>query len=257
MRTSASVWVLIMIATALGVPIEAMSSPEIVESSRPPYFAQIDGGRLLSLTIGPRQLALDMNPENSIRSETNDFKFARYHFPNSMVPRAVLANLREIYRYDRRRDVPIVSSGGDWVIAEYFRANSHIPIVRFRLLGKRVQRQEQLDSSGKVTRIVLVGWAPHNSIEDDEQSEDASAPGEHAAWIRVLKVSATGKKTLVAIAWKAGGDKVSMSTDDEPKDGDLYFGLPDGTRRWHSMGEFTKSLDVDLHAETLSGKLRR
>lgn len=239
------------------MPEKAMSSPETIESSHPPYIARVDGDRLLSITVEPRQLAMDMNPRNSIKSETNSFKPARYRFPNANVPRSVLKHLADVYRYDRRRDVPIVSSGGNWVIAEYFRANSHVPLVRFRLLGKTVQRQEQLDSSGKVTGIVMVGWAPRNSIEDEEESDNASALGEHAAWIRVLKVSATGKKTPVAVAWKAAGGAVSSSTDDEPQESDLHFGRPDGTRRWRSMSEFTRSLGIDLHAESLSGKSTR
>ncbi|MBB5503132.1 hypothetical protein [Paraburkholderia sp. MM5384-R2] len=81
--------------------------------------------------------------------------------------------------------------------------------------------------------------------------------GDHPAWIRVLKVSADGQKTLVAIAWKAKGSKVSAITDDEPKYSDLYYGLPDGTRRWHSIDKFANSQDIDLHAEGLSGKFMR
>lgn len=234
-----------------------MSSQEIIESTRPPYIARVDGDRLLSITVDPRQLAMDMNPRNSIKSETNVFKPARYRFPNAIVPRSVLKHLPNVYRYDRRRDVPIVSSGGDWVIAEYLRANSHVPLVRFRLLGKKVQRQEQLDSSGKVTRIVMVGWAPRNSFEDDAQSGNASELGEHPAWIRVVNVSATGKKTPVAVAWKAAGGAVSSSTGEEPQESDLHFGRPDGTRRWQSMSEFTRSLGIDLYAESLSGKAIR
>ncbi|MBB5503131.1 hypothetical protein HDG37_007370 [Paraburkholderia sp. MM5384-R2] len=81
-----------------------------------------------------------MNPENSVRSETNAYKPARYYFTGVTVPCTILSHLNEGYRYDRRWDIPIVSTAGDWVIAEYFRANSHIPTVRFRLLGNNVQR---------------------------------------------------------------------------------------------------------------------
>lgn len=246
-----------MIAVVFGSPIGAMSSPYVINSSHPPYFAEVDGDRLLSLTIDPAQLGLDMNSENSIRSETNALKPARYHFPNAVVPRTVLSHLKDVYRYDRRRDVPIVSSSGDWVIAEYFRANSHIPMARFRLLGNTVQRQEQLDSSGRVRRIVLVGWAPRNSSEDDEQSNDASPLGDHPAWIRVLAVSTTGQKTLVAVAWKNKIGTSAVQSTDEPKSSDLYFGLPDGTRRWHSMDEFAKSQGIDLRAESLLNKFHR
>jgi hypothetical protein len=244
---------ILLIVLVLGIPVTAVSAPEFVESSHPPFSARVDKDKLLSLTVEPRQLALDMNPENSIKSETNVFKPARYYLKNSNVPRSVLRNLKEIYRYNRRRDVPIVSTGGDWVVAEYFPANSHIPSVRFRLLGKKVQRQDQLDSAGKTTRIVLVGWAPRNSIDDEVQSGITSEPGENPAWIRVLKVSATGKRTLVAVAWKAAGGVAPALMDEEPKDHDLQFGRPDGTVRWHSMDQFIKSLGIDLSAHSLSG----
>lgn len=198
-----------------------------------------------------------MNPENSVRSETNAYKPARYHFTSATVPRATLSHLKEVYRYDRRRDVPIVSTAGDWVIAEYFKANSHIPTVRFRLLGNNVQRQEQLDASGRTVKIVLIGWSPRNSTEDDVHPDSSMMLGDHPAWIRVLKVSADGHKTIVAIAWKAKRSKGSVITDDEPKYSDLYYGLPDGTRRWQSIDEFANSQRIDLHAEGLSEKFLR
>ncbi|WP_156967194.1 hypothetical protein [Paraburkholderia ferrariae] len=254
---SLEIYTFILAIISLGISNQASATPEIIESSKPPYFAKIEGPRLVSLTIEPRQLALDMNAENSIRSETNDFKPARYYFPNSLVPRSILSHLSGVYGYARRRDVPIVSSGGDWVISEFFPANSHIPLARFRLLGGKVQRQEQLDSSGKVTKIVLVGWAPKGSVVDAEQRDNTAPLGEHAAWIRVLNVSPTGKTTLVAMAWKASGAIGSTKMDDDPKESELYFGLPDGTRRWNSMDEFARSTGVDLRAEILSGRIRR
>lgn len=136
---------------------EAQASVSTIDSSTPAYSAQVDGTRLVKIAMPPKELKLDMNAANSIRSETGDFKPARYSFPAAVVPRTALTHLQSIYHYDRRRDVPIVSSGGDWVIAEHFAANSHIPTSRFRLLGVIVQRQEQLDSSGRIRKIVLVG----------------------------------------------------------------------------------------------------
>ncbi|WP_157694745.1 hypothetical protein [Caballeronia fortuita] len=72
-----------------------------------------------------------MSVANSIKSETGEFKPARYSFPAARVPQTLLTHLTGIYGYERRRDVPIVSTGGDWVIAEYFRAGSHVPVSRF------------------------------------------------------------------------------------------------------------------------------
>ncbi|HDR9058194.1 TPA: hypothetical protein QDB02_006005 [Burkholderia vietnamiensis] len=237
----------------LSISQAAFPAEKVVESTHPMYYGKVDGDRLISLTIPPRELILDMNPVNSIKSEANDFKQARYYFPNADTPLSVVKNLERIYRFDRRRDVPIVSSSLDWVIAEYFKANSHVPICRFRLLGKSVERQEQLDFSGKVVKIILIGWAPRNSTEDEERVPDLSVLGEHPAWIRVLRVTPDGRKTLVAEAWKATDVPFDAPTDSEPKASDLYFGLPNGARRWRSIADFTKYNEIDLHAACLSG----
>ncbi|MBC8732863.1 hypothetical protein [Paraburkholderia sp. UCT2] len=232
---------------------QAQPSIKTVESSQPPYVARTAGNALISITLPPKLLRLDMNAENSIASETGDFKPARYFFPGTAVPKSVLHDVARIYRYDRRRDVPIVSSGGDWVIAEYFMAGSHVPTSRFRLLGKQVQRQEQLDRAGRTIRIIAIGWARPSTADDDETT-DMSALGEHPAWIRVFKVSTTGKKTLVALAWRRKVFTVAPATFDEPDDKALIFGLPDGTAKWRIKAEFLKAQDIDLNAKRLSGR---
>ncbi|SAL72572.1 hypothetical protein AWB71_04535 [Caballeronia peredens] len=227
-----------------------------IQSSRPPYVASISGDALTAITIAPQALKLDMNARNSIRSETGDFKPARYSFPDARVPSSVLRRLTDIYRYDRRRDVPIVSSGGDWVVAEYFAANSHSPAVRFRLLGKRVQRQERLDHAGRTTKLVVVGWANMSARDDNNDNDyaDLSALGPHPAWIRVFDVSRDGKQTLVALAWRKRAFTKSPESDDEPADADLAFGTPGGTLKWRTKAEFLKANGIDLNAESLSGK---
>jgi hypothetical protein len=236
---------------------EAAPSSNTIESSHPPWFARVDGGNLISITLPPRELNLDMNAANSVKSETGDFKPARYSFPGATVPRSTLAHLAGIYRYDRRRDVPIVSSGGDWIIAEYFKARSHVPTSRFRLLGDKVQRQEQLDVKGRVTKVILVGWAQPHSAEDLEPPPDIAVLGEHPAWIRVFRVAPDGKPTLVALAWRTRSSTGPAQTLQEPDERDLAFGLPDGTIRWHSLAAFAKAQGLDLHASSLSGTSRR
>ncbi|MDR5736532.1 MULTISPECIES: hypothetical protein [unclassified Caballeronia] len=228
----------------------------IVESSHPPYVAKIAGGQLMAITLEPRQLPLDMNAANSIRSETADFKPARYSFPDASVPQSVLSRMSNIYRYDRCRDVPIVSSGGDWVIAEYFRAGSHVPLSRFQLLGKQVQRQELLDASGKAVNVIVVDWAPA-SARDDEESTDPSALGEHPAWIRVFKVSPSGKKTLIALASRKMRFTTAPDTYDAPKDDDLVFGSPNGQSKWRTKAEFLSANRIELDARSLRGDLHR
>jgi hypothetical protein len=223
-----------------------------VESSRPPYVAKIAGGALISIALPPKLLPLDMNAENSIASETGDFKPARYYFPDTVVPQQVVHNLARIYRYNRRRDVPIVSSGGDWVIAEYFMAGSHIPVSRFRLLGRQVQRQEQLDRVGRTIKIIAVGWA-RQSTQDGDEDTNMSELGAHPAWIRVFKVSSAGTKTLVALAWRRNRFAEAPATYDEPDDNELVFGLPDGTVKWRTKAEFLKAQNIDLNAKRLWG----
>ncbi|MGF6766281.1 hypothetical protein P3T24_006627 [Paraburkholderia sp. GAS33] len=231
----------------------AEAAIKTVESSRPPYVARTAGNSLISVTLPPKLLRLDMNTENSIASETGDFKPARYSFPDTVVPQAVLGDLTRIYRYDRRREVPLVSSGGDWLIAEYFMAGSHIPVSRFRLLGKQVQRQELLDEGGRTIRIIAIGWA-RPSAEEDDETTNMSELGEHPAWIRVFKVSPAGKKTLVAVAWRREGFAAAPATYDEPDDKLLMFGLPDGTVKWRTKAEFLKAQDIDLNAKSLLGR---
>ncbi|SEU47209.1 hypothetical protein [Burkholderia cepacia] len=218
-----------------------------------PYFAKINGNMVLSVTLPPKLLGLDMNDRNSIKSETGDFKQARYTFPDAKVPRSILHDLTKIYLYDRRRDVPIVSSGRDWVIAEFFRAGSHIPLSRFRLLGRKVERQEQLDETGRTIRIIAIGWARSSTAEDDETT-DMSELGQHPVWIRVFKVSPAGKKILVALAWRRKRFATAPEIYDEPDDKLLTFGLPNGTVKWHTKAEFLKAWDIDPNATKLLGR---
>lgn len=228
----------------------------MVQSSHPPYVASVANGRLVSITLPPQQLKLDMNAANSIASETGDFKPARYAFPDARVPQSLLSHLTGIYAYDRRRDVPIVSSGGDWVVAEYFRAGSHIPVSRFQLLGKQVRRQEQLDRDGRTVRIVEVGWARASATGESDGAE-LSALDEHPAWLRVFKVLPGGKRQLVALAWRKTRFTTAPDTYDEPKDGELAYGLPNGVVKWHSMREFARAENIDLDASSLAGSSRR
>lgn len=236
--------------------MSATPSIRTVQSSHPPYVADVANERLISIRLQPQALKLDMNAVNSIKSEAgDDFKPARYTFPAAHVPRSVLSHLSGIYGYDRRRDVPIVSSGGDWVIAEYFRAGSHIPVTRFQLLGKQVQRQEQLDQAGRTVRLIVVGWA--RASDRDDEASDLSRLGEHPAWIRVFDVLPGGKKQLVALAWRKTRFQSAPDTYDAPKDNELAYGLPNGLVKWQTMEQFTRAEHIDLDARSLAGNPRR
>ncbi len=139
-------------------PIASALTLAVSLIANPPYVANVAHGELISVAMPPRLLKLDMNDHNAVRSETGDYKPARYSFPAAHVPERTLHRLTDLYGYDRRRDVPIVSSGGDWVMAEYFLAGSHVPVARFQMLGKHVQRQEQLDRAGRTVRTIAIGW---------------------------------------------------------------------------------------------------
>jgi hypothetical protein len=254
LRTSALRLAAVVIAFACSVTAHAVSQTtdsRTIESSRPPYVASVARNRLLSISLLPTALRLDMNSANTIKSETGDFKPARYSFPHAHVPQSALSHLPAIYNYDRRRDAPIVSSGGDWVVAEYFRAGSHTPTTRFQLLGKQVQRQEQLDRAGNVTGVVVIGWARASAIDDE--TSDLSALGEHPAWIRVFKVREGGKKRLVALAWRKARFAYAPDTYDEPKDDELVYGLPSGVMKWKTKAEFLRAERIDIDARSLAG----
>ncbi|GJH07182.1 hypothetical protein CBA19CS11_00110 [Caballeronia novacaledonica] len=227
-----------------------------VQSSHPSYVARVAHGRLISISLQPQELKLDMNVANSIASETGDFKPARYSFPSAQVPQTLLSHLTEIYAYARRRDVPIVSSGGDWVVAEYFLAGSHIPVSRFELLGKRVRRQEQLDRTGRTVRTIIVGWTRASAMHDDESS-DVSTLDEHPVWMRVFKVQPGGGKQLVALAWRKTRFSSTPDTYDAPNDNELAYGLPNGVVKWRTMEEFARAEHIDLDARSLDGNPRR
>jgi hypothetical protein len=241
------------VSLTVSAPLQATSPGRWIESYEPPYVARVSDGALLSIQLQPMRLKLDMNAHNSVKSETDDYKPARYSFPRAHVPQTVLHRLTDIYRYERRRDVPIVSSGGNWVIAEYFPAHSHVPVARFQLLNKRVQRQERLDSSGRTTEIVVIGWA-RIAAPADEEAGDLAALGDRPAWIRVFRVSPSGSQTLVAVARRKRNFTTPPNADDVPPDSDLTFGLPNGALRWHSMADFAAAHDIDLDAAALSGK---
>jgi hypothetical protein len=224
---------------------------KIVESSNPPYVASVAKGEIVSIALRAQLLKRDMNARNSIRSETGSFKPARYSFPDAHVPESALKHLTDIYKYDRRRDVPLVSSGGNWVLAEYFKAGSNTPVARFQMLGKHVQRQEQLDN-GRVVQSIVVGWSPNTSTAENEPSPRADL-GEHPAWIRVINVAPTGKRTLVALAWRKSATPHATTSMEAPKDSELLYGVPNGVVKWQTKAEFVKANGIDLEAKGLSG----
>jgi hypothetical protein len=258
MKYSLKTWLIAATIIAGYRPVGAVAASAVlhpaktIQSEHPSYVAKVADGQLISIKMQPQTLKLDMNSANSIQSETGDFKPARYTFPETAAPQSVLTRLTDIYKYDRRRDVPIVSSGGDWVIAEYFRGGSHIPTTRFQLLGKQVQHQELLDAAGRTTKVVVVGWARASAAYDDETS-DLSALGDHPAWIRVFKVTPGGKKQLAAIAWRKAPFSHTPDTYDEPKSNDLEYGSTVGVVKWRNQTDFIRAENIDLEARGLNG----
>ena len=255
---SAAVLLLAGLIVSLSFPSDGLALPspapqaKAFESSSPPFYASYENNTVLSITLAPRLLTLDMNEANSIASETGSFKPARYSFPNAAVPTSVFHDLKRIYSYDRRRDVPIVSSGGDWIVSEYFEAGRHTPQCRFHLLGKRVERQEQLDSRGNTVRIIAIGWTPDVTNADEVQITKPEAHG-HPVWMRVFSISRTGNKSLIAVAWTREALSPKGLSDMEPREEDLVFGSPDGVEKWKTKAAFVRRFAIDLDASALRG----
>jgi hypothetical protein len=141
-------WLLVLTAVAAlagSLPIHnAKAAPHttLLEGTRPAYLARIrDDGSVASVTMQPATLPLDMNSGNSIKGETGDFKPVTYRFGARVLNRRSLSHIARVYSVQRARIVPIVSSGGDWVIAASFGAGSHTPTFRYEMLGAAVQSQ--------------------------------------------------------------------------------------------------------------------
>jgi hypothetical protein len=112
-----------VIATVLLVVIHLQAAEPAerttwIEGRRPAYSARIrDDGSVKSISMSPTVLRLDMNSGNSIKAEAADFKPVTYWFRKKALKRQALAQIGSVYAVPRIRTVPIVSSGGGWVVA--------------------------------------------------------------------------------------------------------------------------------------------
>jgi hypothetical protein len=218
-----------------------------IEGRRPVYWASVRADSFVaSVTMQPTVLPFDMNSSNSIKGETGDFKPVTYLFGKGMLNRRDLSQIDRIYSVARTRRVPIVSSGGDWVIAEFFGANSHVPTCRYEMLGKTVRTQYILDPRGRVVRIADMGW--RTDVADPRRSGDIRAnPNKHATWIRVFDLSGKGDLNLVATAWVV--DVRERGPDDSPPVQDeLRFSDANGKRVWADQRRFEAALQLNLTA---------
>lgn len=237
---------------AMSMPCAGFASRlSSIEGQQPTYWGSVrDDGFVASVTMRPTALPFDMNRGNSIKGETGEFKPVTYLFGERLLKRKALSSIEKIYSVARIRRVPIVSSGGDWVIAEFFGAGSHIPKYRYEMLGKTVQTQYVLDLRGRVIRLADIGWRTDvaNPLRSGDIRVDAS---KHATWIRVFDVRGNGDLHLVATAWVV--DTGMREPDDAPPACDqLRFGNANGKSIWADQRRFESALGLDFTARAIA-----
>jgi hypothetical protein len=248
------IWMLmpLIVLGAISTPCTGLASHMTsIEGRRPSYWGSVrDNGFVASVTMQPTVLPLDMNSGNSIKAEAGGFKPVTYLFGERILNRRALARIDTIYQVARTRRVPIVSTGGDWVIAEFFRAGSHVPQCRYEMLGKSVRTQYILDPRGRVVRIADVGW--QTDVADPRRSGNLRVgPGKHATWIRVFDVSGNRALNLIAAAWVV--DAGERGPDDSPPlQGQLRFGNAKGKSIWVDQRRFESALGLDLTARAIA-----
>jgi hypothetical protein len=237
--------------TVSALRAEPASHTITIESSRPAYWARVrDDGFVTSVTMQPNALPLDMNSSNSIEGETGDFKPVTYRFGKGILNRRALSPIDRIYTVARIRAVPIVSSGGDWVIAESFEADSHVPRCRYEMLGQTVRTQYVLDKHGRVVRVADIGW--RTDVADPRRSGDIrSNPGKHATWIRVFDVNGKGGLNLIGTAWVVDARERGLD-DSPPARAELRFSDANGKRVWADQRRFEAALGLDLAARAIA-----
>jgi hypothetical protein len=245
--------VAVMIATTLAGSLsshdaEAGPRTTLLEGTHPAYVARIrDDGSVALVTMQPTALALDMNSDNSIKGETGDFKPVTYRFGAGVLNRRSLSHIDKVYSVERIRAVPIVSSGGDWVVAEFFGAGSHTPKFRYEILGTAVRSQYVLDRQGRITRIADIGWRTDTA----DPARSGLVVGTHATWIRVFDVNKKGVPKLVAAAWT--NDVRERGVDDAPPVlQELKFGDANGKPIWADQQRLKAALGLDLTARAVS-----
>lgn len=241
------------IALVGAIHLQAAESAERttwLEGQRPAYSARIrDDGSVKSISMSPTVLRLDMNSGNSIKAEAADFKPVTYWFRKSVLKRQALAQISSVYAVSRIRTVPVVSTGGDWVVAEFFGARSHVPKCRYEMSGRKVLTQYVLDRRGRVIRIADIGW--QTDTADPERSDaHVMRIGNFRTWIRVYDVDGHGVPRLAAAAW-ATRSQEQKAGDFPPAENELAFGNARGTPLWVNRQQFEAALGLDLAASLI------
>lgn len=245
--------VLLLVGIATSIHISSAHAAEpttALEGHHPAFYAQIRTDRSIkSLSIQPTLLPLDIDSGNAIKGETGDYKPATYWFRKQALRADQLRPITRVYAVARVRMVPIVSSGGNWVVAEYFDARSHVPACRYTLLGDTVLSQYVLDKRGKVVRIADIGWRTDSDVP--ERAAARTTPiGKHPTWIRVFDVRADGTLRLVATAWSNRGESDKADAP-PPRPDELRFGDAQGHPVWTGMRQFETALGLDLSAKKI------
>lgn len=221
------------------------------EPDSPNGSARIDSRHGVVEIYGSNLGELDNNGSNMVVDSSGRWRGATYTFPRPPVAIDVLQNPDLLYKYARRRQTYI--DGTLLKLFELFPPKEHISRHRYYLLDGYVQRHEQLDSNGKVVRLITVdGWreprpSPKPAVNDDLLQTRHLALLLHQVYHRVYDIDANGIPTLKALSWDRKIRTIPYKY--KPKEyADLVYGTPDGKVRWKNKAEFEKTFNTSARA---------
>lgn len=212
--------------------------------------ADVDSKNGVTVIFGSNLGKWENNSANTVVDSFGHWRGSTYTFTNPPVPLAVLDNPDLIYKYERRRQTYVDSH--IIKLFEFFRPNENISRHRYYMLDGFVLRHEQVDSKGKVVRVITIeDWrqprpGPKPDVDDNLLSTHHVALLAHQVFHRVYDIDTTGKPVLVAVSWNRANRLIKGKV---PIDyADLVYGTPDGKERWKTEAEFEKAFNTSAHA---------
>ena len=212
--------------------------------------------RGVTVIYGSNVGKLDDNFANTVLNSFGQRSANAYFFTQGDTPLEVLDKPELIYKYERRRETMI-----DGVrLNELFKPNEHHSRYRYYLSNELV-RHEQLDSNGRVRRVITVNdWrqprpGPHPDVNDKLLQRQVWRLVGHQIYHRVYDLDATGIPTLVAVSWsrKASLNPWRVTHLDFAE---VLYGTPDGKVRWASIEDFEKRFDFSSSSAPVFPDLR-
>lgn len=208
--------------------------------------ASVDSSKGVTQILGGFNIGLrDRSDGPALKYTDGSSKPIEYYFTKPPVPVSMLDDIEQLYRHDRRRETQVLSG---IKLIEFYPAGAHQPLDRFYMAAGRTLRQEQYDDSGKLKRVINLGFVGLNKKDGGFYDEDLRGKvglklkGNKLLY-RVWEYDAAGKAGLIAIGWDT---KFGSAAREEPLDlAQLAFGSPDGTVGWKREDEFFKTFDFD------------